>query len=624
MRKIVLIAFLPILGRPAAAQVAAASTQLLSQGPGAQAAALSGAVVSTVRDPSALYWNPAGLAHAGGALSGEHLFLFGGARYDYIGLSVPTPFGTFGAGALQLNRDNIVARSAIDDPGYDVSNTQSVFMAGYGRDFGRHWSAGTTADMLDFNIAGYSGTGWGLDAGTQGRYWSDHFLGLNRVVWNVGADVKNLIEPSVRLMDSADTYPREFRAGAAMSFQAASRPESSGVIEHDRAEVLFSARQVAGAPGLYPALGLQYDYLHVLTVRLGFDGYVSAGFGLRTPDGRFELDYSMSDKPLSLDHRFTLTYRFEPPGAATPEDVYKEVIDQEFQDAQAEAREAARQSYVQGETDFTNQDYSKAIDDFALAGFLNPDDSDAAKSLEHAREAQRLKDIAALSSDDTLNPASGDEAAAYGDIAALLGLDSGDKDRLLRVLGRIKARVGPAAYDVYCSSAFAKGSQAALRLLAAGRVEDAKKMTDTLAVIESSQTASQVAALEEKISAQGSAVRGAFDWIYRGDGTRTDASLPRAALALLRAFPHDREADEAAQKALAGYRADHPLGIRRQFYLKKLYYLAALAYTGGTVDDLNRASGYLKEILSDDPANIRADRLLSAVQLKQSGGEHNG
>jgi len=615
------------LAYPVKAQVAAAGSQLLSQGPGARAAALAGAVVSTVHDPTALYWNPAGLSGAGGALTAEHLFLFGGARYDFIGLSVPSPLGTFGIGVLQLNRDNIVARTAIDDPGYDVSNTQSVYMAGYGINIGRHWSAGATANVLDFNLAGYSGMGWGLDAGTQGRYWADQFLGLNRVAWNVGADVKNLIEPSVTLIDAADTYPREFRAGAAMSFQTASRPLGSGVIEHDRAGVMVSFSQVAGAPGLEPAIGLDYDYLHILTVRLGFDGYLSTGFGLRTPDGRFEFDYSMSDKPLSLDNRFALTYRFAPP-KARPEEIYQEVVDEEFEAAKAEALEAGRQNYAQGEEDFKNQAYPNAENEFAMAAFLEPDSVLPEKALRLAKRARRLDEISRLSHEDTLNPGPGQEEPAYDNITDLLNLDAGvidagvidagGADRLLRVLEVIRERVGDAAYDGYCSAAFDKGNLAARRLLAVGRVQEARQIADTLKVVESSATAPEVAALEQAISTRSSSLRGSFDRLYGQDQNGATPALARAALAALRAVPGDRGEVKKARKALRRYREQHPEPVRESFYLQKLYYLAALAYANRTQGSLGQAQDYLTQILSDDPADAQADRLLDAVSLAAS------
>src|SRR5882672_10126305 len=103
-----MIAFLKLLAlylgtTPVCAQTVGA-TQLLTRGPGAEGAALAGTIVATVHDPTALYWNPAGLAAAGGMVSGEHLFLYDGARYDFIGLTVPSHLGTFGMGALQLNR----------------------------------------------------------------------------------------------------------------------------------------------------------------------------------------------------------------------------------------------------------------------------------------------------------------------------------------------------------------------------------------------------------------------------------------------------------------------------------------------------------------------------------------
>ncbi|MDE2291889.1 MAG: hypothetical protein KGL53_07385, partial [Elusimicrobia bacterium] len=243
---------LALLAAPAAAgivparTVGAASTQFLSEGPGAAAAGLGGTVLSAVHDPTALYWNPAGLADAGGMVSGEHLFLYGGARYDFLALSVPSRFGTFGVGALQLERGNIVARSAIDDPGYTVSNTQSDYMAGVGAPVGRHWKVGVTGNVLDFEMAGYADKGWGLDAGAQGDYAQDELLGLERLVWSFGGTVKNLVEPKLTMMEDTEAYPRELRGGVSVAFQSASRASADGTLSHDRVRLLASVRRVAG------------------------------------------------------------------------------------------------------------------------------------------------------------------------------------------------------------------------------------------------------------------------------------------------------------------------------------------------------------------------------------------
>jgi len=52
-----------------------AAPTIMSQSPGAKGAALGRAAVSVIQDPTALHWNPAGLAGAGGAVTGEHQFL---------------------------------------------------------------------------------------------------------------------------------------------------------------------------------------------------------------------------------------------------------------------------------------------------------------------------------------------------------------------------------------------------------------------------------------------------------------------------------------------------------------------------------------------------------------------
>ncbi len=151
MRLLIQLLALYLGNLPVCAQTVGA-TNLLTRGPGAEAAALGNTVVSTVHDPTALYWNPAGLARAGGMVTGEHLFLYDGARYDFVGLSVPSALGTFGLAALQLNRDNIVARNAIDDPGTNVSNTQSDYMVGFARMLGEHFAAGGTAGVYEADL----------------------------------------------------------------------------------------------------------------------------------------------------------------------------------------------------------------------------------------------------------------------------------------------------------------------------------------------------------------------------------------------------------------------------------------------------------------------------------------
>jgi hypothetical protein len=601
-------------GTPLYAQtVGAASSQLLSQGPGAEAAALGGTVVSTIHDPTALYWNPAGLANAGGMVTGEHLFLFDGARYDFIGLSVPSKFGTFGLGALQLNRDNIVARSAIDDPGYNVSNTQSDYMVGYGRILGEHWSVGATANVLNFNLAGHTDKGWGLDLGSQGTYPQDDFWGLKRLVWSFGASIKNLVEPKLTLLEDTEAFPRELRGGAGLSFQAASRPSVSGVISNDRAMILMSFRRVAGDPAIYPGIGISYCYQNVLVFRLGYDGYASAGAGFHTTDGRFVLDYSMENKPFSLDHRFTISYRFTP-AKAQRQETYQEDVDDEYARAKGQADSLAQETVNAGHALFKDQRYREAQEAYRLAALLAPDDKGLASTYRRAVETYRRAEIHRLSTDANLDPAPGQESQAYISIARLLDLGADNKAELAARVQRLAGRIPVADYFLLAQQAFDQRAQAAHRLVALGHIRDAQAIADTLDVLKSSQTALGVQTLRDDLATKGAAIRKAFDDLAAHNGEdRSDTELTRAALALKRAFPDDGKSLERADAALARYRSAYPLSVKERFYLRKLYYLAAMRYVKKQDGDQRYAQDFLDEILRRDAADANADALLDAI-----------
>jgi hypothetical protein len=597
---------------PVCAQTVGA-TQLLTRGPGAEAAALAGGMVSIVHDPTALYWNPAGLASAGGMVSGEHLFLYDGARYDFLGLSVPSGLGTFGLGALQLDRGGIIARSAIDDPGSTVSNTQSIYLLGLGRALNEHWSVGSTLNVLDFNLAGYKDKGWGLDAGVQGAYPQEEFWGLKRLVWSFGAAVRNLIEPKITLMSDTEAFPRELRGGVGLSFQAASRASASGVVAHDRALVLLSARKVSGDGALNPGLGFAYDYQNLLVFRLGFDGDLSAGVGFHTPDGKFILDYAMENKPLALNHRFTLSYRFLAP-KTKPRETYAEEIDDGYAQAKSQAEALAHDNVATGEKHFKDQEYHEALAAFNLATLLSPDDKGIALAYRRAQEAFRRQEIHRLSTDATLDPATGQEEQAYLDLAKLLDLGADGRETLQRRLANIALRIPEEQRLRLSRQVVDRRLDAARRLVALGAISEARQLEDTAAVFASSEAAAGLAQLREETSAKEAALRKAFAAASSEDWP--GMTLARTALALRRALPDDGPLAETVTAALARYRAAYPLSMKERFYLRKLYYLAALRRARNVGDDAIESRTYLAEIQRRDPADEDADTLLDAMALE--------
>ena len=168
--------------------------------------------------------------------------------------------------------------------------------------------------MLPFDLAGSKDVGFGFDLGGQAFLPSDDFGALRQPFWSFGAVLKNLLQPELKLAEEKETFPRELRGGVSVSFAALSRASlGSGVVRHDRAELSTSFRKVAGEPGLHPGLGFSYAYENMLVFRLGYDKGLAAGVGLRTGDGKFCVDYAIENKPLSMNHRFTLSYRFIQP-----------------------------------------------------------------------------------------------------------------------------------------------------------------------------------------------------------------------------------------------------------------------------------------------------------------------
>jgi len=599
-------------GAPLFAQTAG-STQLLSRGPGAEAAAMANTVVATVHDPTALYWNPAGLAYAGGMVTGEHLFLYDGARYDFIGLSVPSKAGTFGFGALQLDRGGIIARSAIDDPGSTVSDTQSDYLLGFGRSLTEHWSAGATANVLDFNVAGSKDKGWGLDVGTQGAYPQEEFWGLKRVVWSFGAAIKNLIEPKLTLVQDSEAFPRELRGGAGISFQTASRPSESGTVAHDRAMALLSVRRVSGDPAIYPGLGLAYGFENLLVFRLGFDGALSAGAGFHTRDGRFFLDYAMENRPLAFNHRFTLSYRFIQPDKKSIES-YQDEADDEYVRAKGQAEALARESYATGQSFFKDENYREAQEPFRLAVLLAPDKGEMASAYRRGQEALRRKQLQDLSTDATLNPAPGQEAKSLASIAQLLDMGATNRAELSAVLKSLVQRLPDDEHARIAQQIFDQRAAMARRLLDTGHVAQARQLADNLLLVQSSQTAAGVEALEQAVAVKAQVIREGFLALSADAATRPDARLAKAALAAKRAFPDEPEITGQADAALARYRAENRLTVKERYYLRKVYCLAAVRYAKkGNADEMRRAGDLLEDILRRDPADEAADTLLDTM-----------
>lgn len=608
MRLLIQLLALYLGNIPVCAQTVGA-THLLTRGPGAEAAALGNSVVSTVHDPTALYWNPAGLARAGGMLTGEHLFLYDGARYDFVGLSVPSALGTFGLGALQLNRGNIVARNAIDDPGNTVSNTQSDYLLGFARMLGEHFAAGGTANVLHFNLAGNKDMGVGVDLGGQAFLPTEDMLGIKQPFWSFGAVLKNLMAPKLKLLQDADTFPRELRGGLSVSFKTLSRASfGSGVIRSDRATVSLSFRKVSGEPALHPGLGVSYAWENLLVLRAGYDEGLSAGFGLRTGDGRFNFDYALENKSLSMNHRFTVSYRFLKPRGPAISPAPQEV-DEEYAKALARAQNLSEEHALRGKANFKDLKYAASLEPLRLAALLDPESKDKAAFYKRALEVARRQKLRNLAADKDAGLSPGSEPRAYRAIARMLDLKSADRAELIEVLRRVMARMS-AADLASASSALLEDRRLEVQHFSSqGLASDALALVSNLEVSQSSATAAAIAQLKAQVSADGQTLRAQLEAeATDAERMRNPGKAYRVLLALARAYPDDAAVATRASADRGAARA--ALTLKERLYLRRLYYLSAVQYANRNVDG---AKDLLEEILRRDAAEPDAIALEEAI-----------
>jgi hypothetical protein len=589
-----------------------AAPNLLSQGPGAVGAALGRSAVSVIQDPTSLYWNPAGLAGADGAVTGEHLFLYDGARYDFAGLSVPSRYGSFGLGALQLYRGDIIARRAIDDPGYTVSASQADYMAGYAKGFGEHWSAGGTFNTLDSNLAGRHDRGMGADVGGRFAATSDDAWFLSRPHWSAGAVIKNLLAPSLKLDQDPEALPRELRGGVSVSFDGLSRLSlNAGEIHKDRAMLGVGFSKVMGETELRLGVGASYTLQDVLTLRLSLDDGFALGVGLKTVDGRFSLDYAIEDRPLTKNHRFTLTYRFLKPAAPATAPATT-IEDEEYARAKARSEALGDEAFTRGQELFKANRYDDAEDSLAMAVLLKPEDGAVREMSRRAVEVRERATASRLRETLDQQVAAGDAVEAYGSLAKLLRDRPEDRERLLEQARHMAERMDMPNRVAVSTTLAAAGMEAVHAELARGL--DAQALSDAIwieAVAIDSQTAVLVHDLHADASRRAAehrrALEGAIEQRRKAGDLR---GTLLAALSLKRSYPEDAAAASSLDTARQDYAATLRLTPKDRLYERKLYYLAAVAWSKR---DAERARDLLDELRRRDATDPDAAALMDAM-----------
>lgn len=271
-------------------------------GVGARALALGNAYVALSEDPSAVFWNPAGLdfIEKKGASFFYSSFNFG-TSYSFVGLSYPTTsIGSFGFGWTRLATDDITRSDENAVQGTTGDLSQNQFLFAYAKQFNKV-GVGLTVKLENFSLLdNISDTGVGADLGVIYRPDLNGFL---RDL-SLGANVQNIISPKVKLFQTTESTPINFKLGLAKPFVFGEENNSfTFVFDFNKAEHAPSSLHV----------GTEFAFRDQANVRVGFnDGQMA--FGAGASYGNYHIDYNFGKlfdgEAFSGSHRFSITIEF--------------------------------------------------------------------------------------------------------------------------------------------------------------------------------------------------------------------------------------------------------------------------------------------------------------------------
>lgn len=323
------VSVLGMLPSPAFAALDAGGTESpFALGMGARALGLGKAYTAVADDATALYWNPAGLAHVRQMeLAACHVFLNEGTTYDVLGYVHPVyGFGTLGLAGMNIQTGGIERR---DDHDYLLGTfgyRQSQGLLSLGRELFPGLGAGFSLKAEQMVLDTYQGTGVGLDLG---------FLYNPAGVLSFGLVLQNILPPEFRFVEPV-SLPMDVRLGGAF------RCSLDGEGNH---RLLASAEVEKGASNLLLLHGgLEYALYRTLALRAGWDrDRISGGAGVVFMG--IGLDYALTYQETSgYLHIASLNWRFGLPvdeaeqirRRKATEETFAGLVQQEFARLRAE------------------------------------------------------------------------------------------------------------------------------------------------------------------------------------------------------------------------------------------------------------------------------------------------
>lgn len=289
----------------------AGTESLFKAGFGARASALGQAYTALADDPSAVFWNPAGLEYVfQQSVMLYHMSLFEGAIYDFMGYSLPTlKLGTFAVGIARISAGgDIIYRDIEKNELGTITNEIYQAYLSYAKKLPYDLSAGVSIRVLYRSWTGLyqegslNDYGVGLDLGVMWR--PQMFSSTLLQHWSVGLNIHNLFPPQIKEGAAIDELPLSVRLG----FMRTVRFLGGGNNLNILIDLDYSQKR-----DLLIHFGTEYRFMDMGMVRLGYDG-AGMTFGAGVEYKFMQIDYAYGNSAFGdyfpAVHKISLSFNF--------------------------------------------------------------------------------------------------------------------------------------------------------------------------------------------------------------------------------------------------------------------------------------------------------------------------
>ncbi len=278
------------------------TTMNLSYGTGARAMGLGRAFVAVANDPTAVFWNPAGLELVPRVtLTLFHNQIFEGTIYDFLGFVYPTlNYGTVGLGLARIGTGDIPVTDINNVRLGEMNYEEDELYISYAKILPFNFYGGMTFKIRRqlFSYIEKGATGLGVDLGLMYRpEWESPVLRMLAF----GLSYRNLVSPELKLGSITDSEPYHLTFGLVKGIPIGESNRVNVVMDYHKSKFESGAIR----------MGTEYVYHNLGTIRVGFDNN-RLTFGAGIHYSFMQIDYSFgsmnTDGAFPPTHRFSVTF----------------------------------------------------------------------------------------------------------------------------------------------------------------------------------------------------------------------------------------------------------------------------------------------------------------------------